>query len=668
MRLISQFGLCLCLTQSFACKQEAKDTVPQPSTLAAPTLSATTTMGVLTDLAQDAVHASPDWLQDDLAISLGSLGEETQDELAATIVDLDDHYLIDEIAFSIANLSPEVLEDDDFYAEFLVVNAEQIYARDADLAYVELVDEGEPGVDSDFYTTATYNVEIDGELETRTIEPEIYYWYLVHPRMEDEYPYFIDAWETCNSSECPSTPEDGMHWREFLWDAADDECPSDRECPTISEFLDEDVDVLWEGRAYESEDNGAIGKLIQWQASAITFGAGDERPIQPNRVYAVGCGNCGEWADMATAASRTALIPAHNVGAFANDHTWNEFWDDGWQQWEPVNTYVLHYTYYVDSNGDYSRTLDGLDNDCDGSADEGLSAQPGSESTDTSDADADGFSVVDGDCDDNNSAVYPGAEEDESNLYDDDCDGVATVEDGDTGTDSAAYADADGDGYTIEDGDCNDENSGIYPGADDPYLSTNRLFAITDARGDSFIGNERTEAYGTESYLEFNVVDENDTPVDGAIVTIYGNWSVYGYPDSPAWAAEGVTDPDGNVVIHVGEANPYGYSVASEAGFDPDEGYFYQDVVTWTEAGETYTFSPQVDGDMPTSLSIEEVDLAAEAERISTRIGVALRGECRWIGHRGVRRLASPLPWVVRRAGDTGGQHEESGRRHRSIR
>ena len=97
------------------------------------------------------------------------------------------------------------------------------------------------------------------------------------------------------------------------------------------------IDVLWKSKTYSRDDNGAIGALINWEKAAISFGAGDERPIQPNRIYAVGCGNCGEWADMATAAARTALIPSQNVGARANDHTWNEFWDDGWMQWEPVN-------------------------------------------------------------------------------------------------------------------------------------------------------------------------------------------------------------------------------------------------------------------------------------------------------------------------------------------
>ena len=79
------------------------------------------------------------------------------------------------------------------------------------------------------------------------------------------------------------------------------------------------------------------------------------------------------------------------------------------------------------------------------------------------------------DCDDTNSGIYPGAPE-TCNGIDDDCDGVA-----DDGVQSTFYADNDGDGYgdpgttilacTSPSGfvdnpfDCNDQNPAIYPGA-----------------------------------------------------------------------------------------------------------------------------------------------------------------------------------------------------------
>ncbi len=72
------------------------------------------------------------------------------------------------------------------------------------------------------------------------------------------------------------------------------------------------------------------------------------------------------------------------------------------------------------------------------------------------DLDGDGFTPLQGDCNDSNKAVYPSAEEICGDGIDQDC----------NGTDLAcATIDADGDGYTVEKGDCNDSNAAIYPGA-----------------------------------------------------------------------------------------------------------------------------------------------------------------------------------------------------------
>ena len=92
---------------------------------------------------------------------------------------------------------------------------------------------------------------------------------------------------------------------------------------------------------------------------------------------------------------------------------------------------------------------DGLDNDCDGILDEG--------SPDFDD-DGDGFADVEGDCDDGDPLIFPAADE-RINDLDDDCDG--TVDDG-----TDAYDD-DGDGYSENEGDCNDITSAVNPDAEE---------------------------------------------------------------------------------------------------------------------------------------------------------------------------------------------------------
>ena len=85
----------------------------------------------------------------------------------------------------------------------------------------------------------------------------------------------------------------------------------------------------------------------------------------------------------------------------------------------------------------------GVDDDCDGTVDDGL------------DHDRDGYTpVAGGDCKDGDPWVYPGAPESD-NGADDDCDGV--VDEG---------KDGDGDGFTpIYGGDANDADRSIHPGA-----------------------------------------------------------------------------------------------------------------------------------------------------------------------------------------------------------
>ncbi|MFT5685135.1 MAG: hypothetical protein ACI8RZ_006084 [Myxococcota bacterium] len=132
-----------------------------------------------------------------------------------------------------------------------------------------------------------------------------------------------------------------------------------------------------------------------------------------------------------------------------------------------------------------TEVCDEIDNDCDGSTDEGVTSTFyadtdsdgfGDISSTTADCEApSGYSADSTDCDDSDSAINPGASE-ICNEVDDDCDG-----DIDEGATSTYYEDADGDGYgdststttdceapsgySADDSDCDDGDSAINPGA-----------------------------------------------------------------------------------------------------------------------------------------------------------------------------------------------------------
>ncbi len=88
---------------------------------------------------------------------------------------------------------------------------------------------------------------------------------------------------------------------------------------------------------------------------------------------------------------------------------------------------------------------DGLDNDCDGTADEGTLGF---------DDDGDDQTEAEGDCDDSSPGVFSGAVE-IANGQDDDCDGIT-----DEGTD---VFDDDADGLSEAEGDCDDGNAAVSP-------------------------------------------------------------------------------------------------------------------------------------------------------------------------------------------------------------
>ncbi|MCP4711996.1 MAG: transglutaminase domain-containing protein, partial [Planctomycetes bacterium] len=206
-----------------------------------------------------------------------------------------------------------------------------IYSHDLDLAYVQVVDYGHSMIDEDYYSTTKYRtIDESGSMVQIEVPKEIYYWYLVHPKITDEIPAYIDpdVIESNSSHQNNITdPASGEFWRDFFYNHADESYPLLRDqlanCTT-----------LWPG------PSNAISALTNWINGSMSFNSNSERPHQPVRIYRKHMGRCGEYADFSSAAARTALVPCTSILAISEDHTWNEFWEDGWVQWEPVNGYI----------------------------------------------------------------------------------------------------------------------------------------------------------------------------------------------------------------------------------------------------------------------------------------------------------------------------------------
>ena len=310
----------------------------------------------LTSDAIAALDVAPKWLYFPLLHSFKNLHQNMQDTFAAVLLNASDPRFVDELAFIIAHSAPEDLNlANANYPALLEDNVRMIYERADQLDYVDVVEHGDASKGGDFYTTLKYYLP-DGDFE---LPRDIYYWYIVHPRMEDETPAYVDP-----ASGHMADPPNGHFWREYLWaDHSAEICPNKiscggdpfdnpAPCPTLPTML-QGVTHLWENNT-GFDDNGAIGVVSKWILGSMCFGAGTERPIQPVRIYDIHRGNCGEWADISDSAARSALIPALNVAAYSNDHTWNQFFIEDWHHWEPVNGMIDAWSAYDADKDDRS--------------------------------------------------------------------------------------------------------------------------------------------------------------------------------------------------------------------------------------------------------------------------------------------------------------------------
>ncbi|MBR9978619.1 MAG: hypothetical protein KFH87_11085 [Bacteroidetes bacterium] len=282
--------------------------------------------------ARQAVARAPRWLRSQLEHTLSQLSGFSQENLATVINEAVDPY-IDEICFAIAHSSPSFLQSQYCYSQLFLENAELIYAHDAVLPYVEVVDYG-TSTDDDYYSTVRYwRIDADSNRVQVEVPRDIYYWYIVHPKLTDEIPAYVDPSMT-ESRNAIKPPPQGVFWRDYVFNVTEPVPDTTGVDYPILRNLVSQCDVLW---ADQGDEPQAVRQITKWIRAVLDFTSGNERPHQPARIYTLHVGRCGEHEDLTAAAARACLIPTKGISAFSTDHVWNEFWDEEWCQWEPVN-------------------------------------------------------------------------------------------------------------------------------------------------------------------------------------------------------------------------------------------------------------------------------------------------------------------------------------------
>ena len=294
----------------------------------------------LSDKANQALAKSPKWIRPELQMTLSKLSIEKQNTFADLILNANDP-IIDEIAFSIAYTPSTFLNSRFCFPQLFVENAEEIYAHDQDLKYVDIVNYGDSQTDENYYSTVKYWKfdSVRGKIQVE-VPKFIYYMYIVHPKITDEMPTYINPniIETdfqgyhVNNIAAPPT---GVFWRDYIYNHTE---PIPDTTGLMFPILKDSVsvcDVIWDDT--NTNNDQALRAISKWVRDVMDFTSKQERPHQPVRIYDLHIGRCGEHQDLTAAAARACLIPCRGIVAYSIDHVWNEFWDEGWWEWEPVN-------------------------------------------------------------------------------------------------------------------------------------------------------------------------------------------------------------------------------------------------------------------------------------------------------------------------------------------
>ena len=297
----------------------------------------------ITPVARQAIEYAPEWLRMDLECNLRLLPEAQQDRYGNLLMSFANPALIDEVAFQIAHLSWTILQNPYWDETVLIANASMLYQIDLELGYVEIVEYG-LGTDEQ-YSTTRYEVDIAGERTSVEIPREIYYWYVVMPKLSDERP-LQDA-SVYN-----------LFWREYLFYHNDAGYP-------LMQAVITPLAVLWDGQQHDlsagrpfTPDMLVLDAIGNWVSETVPYPAAGNRPIQPNQIAHEHDGNCGELQDLLCAAARACLVPCLCTMDILEDHVWCEFWWDG--TWHPYQVDLGHGPTHIANPGiAYDRDMGG---------------------------------------------------------------------------------------------------------------------------------------------------------------------------------------------------------------------------------------------------------------------------------------------------------------------
>ncbi len=284
---------------------------------------------------------------------------------------------------------------------------------------------------------------------------------------------------------------------------------------------------------------------------------------------------------------------------------------------------------------DADEVCDGVDQDCDGAIDEGVTEllfedqdRDGFGSGEAQElCPAEGWVATDGDCDDGNSDLHPDAQEVCDGL-DNDCDGAIDDDDDSVVSDLEFFVDADGDGYGLDGytvtaceapsgyaeygGDCDDGDAAYHPAAaeddctDPADYNCDGAVGYTDGDGDGFAACEECDDGDAAIHPDATeVCDDADNDCDGDVdggatdaATWYldGDGDTYGTSDSTTASCDqpsGYADDDDDCDDGDGTVHPAAAELCDGVDNDCDGALDDDD----PEVADQSTWNIDVDGD-----------------------------------------------------------------------